>query len=114
MNVHKKSHLKKLVSRKTNVASDNQKVPANNRTLIISPRVLGRHRSCRSNFDGSYVLPDGIDIYTAKLIHELQMPEIVRRHGIEIPTISTKDHIEGWKKQKEGTSSEPEALSFSH
>jgi hypothetical protein len=60
------------------------------------------------------VIPDGVDIYTAKLIHELHMPEIVRQQGIEIPTISTNDHINGWKRQKEGTSSESEALSFSH
>jgi hypothetical protein len=42
------------------------------------------------------------------------MPEIIRQQGIEIPTVSMKDHRDGWKKQKERTSSEPEALNFSH
>ena len=82
--------------------------------LLSALGYLGEKDVVEEILDGSYEIPDGVDIYTAKLIQELKMPEVVRQYGIEIPTISTNNHIEWWKRQKEGTASEPEALSFSH
>ena len=66
---------------------------------------LGTTEAVEDILNGTYEIPECIDIYTTKLIRELEMPEIIRQQGIEIPTVSMKDHRDGWKKQKECTSS---------
>ena len=63
---------------------------------------------------GTFEVPEGTCQYAKKLIAELEMPESVRKGGLNDDFVSTQDHISGWKKQKESISSDPDGLTFSH
>jgi hypothetical protein len=63
---------------------------------------------------GTYTVPPGVDIYTAKLIAELRMPDVIRNSPLTAATVTTEDHTNGWRRQKENVSSDPDGLSFSH
>jgi hypothetical protein len=62
---------------------------------------------------GTFQVPPDIDKYAALLLQELQKIDSSKIPLIPT-TLSVKEHINAWKKQKERTSSEPSRLTFSH
>ena len=64
--------------------------------------------------NGTYEIPADLDPYAALLIHELRMPESLRRQPLIPSVVTTADHVAGWKKQKETISADPDGLTFSH
>ena len=64
--------------------------------------------------EGTYDAPECLDKYTKAFIRELAIPQSVKTKGNIDILISTTDHIQGWKKQKDKIASEPTGLSFSH
>ena len=75
---------------------------------------LGNTEAAEQILLGTYQIPEGTDPHARKLIAELRLPDAVRRNGTTVDFISTKDHVDGWKKQKENISSDPDGLTFSH
>ena len=64
---------------------------------------------------GTYSVPASLDIYTKKMIGELQTPPSICTQPTTCPTISTQEHIKSWRKQKERTASNSiSGISFSH
>jgi hypothetical protein len=51
--------------------------------------------------NGSYEPTFAIDPYARELLHEMRMPECVRRKGMISKQITTAEHIQGWKKTQE-------------
>ena len=65
--------------------------------------------------NGTFTLPDTCDKYVQLLIKGLKQPETLRPHNRPFhprTKISTEDHIAGWKKMKERTSSGMSGLHF--
>jgi hypothetical protein len=62
---------------------------------------------------GAYQVPHDTNKYTALLLQERQKIDSSTIPAIPT-TLSVKEHIRAWKKQKERTSSEPSGLTFSH
>ena len=62
----------------------------------------------------AYTPSPEMDMYTAKMIAELKMPDGILKGGVTSEFVSTKDHVQSWTKQKEGISSDPDGLSFSY
>ena len=64
---------------------------------------------------GTFQPPENVDLYTKKMLQELPMPEKIRDLPTTSSTISTKEHIQSWNKQKESTASDAKSgVSFSH
>ena len=63
---------------------------------------------------GTYDIPADLDPYAALLIRELRMPDSIRNHPSVTNRFSTEDHTQGWRKQKEAISADPDGLTFSH
>jgi hypothetical protein len=60
---------------------------------------------------GTYEPPEGTAKYAVLLLQqERAMPESIQRAGPIKAEISADEHVSGWKKQKERTSSEPLGL----
>jgi hypothetical protein len=64
--------------------------------------------------NGTYAVPADLDPYAALLIKELQMPPNIRASPFVKSCVTTADHVNGWKKQKETISANPDGLTFSH
>jgi hypothetical protein len=82
--------------------------------LIHDLGYLADTNAADSILAGTYQIPVGVDTYTAKLIAELRMPEVIRNNMLTAAYVSTDDHTNGWRRQKENTSADPDGLSFSH
>jgi hypothetical protein len=63
---------------------------------------------------GNYIPSPDIDMYSAKLITEQNIPEGIRKGEITSEFISTQYHVQAWTKHKECISLDPDGLSFSH
>ena len=63
-------------------------------------------------FDGTFVSPLGTPKYMQTCLDHLRMPQIVVHRGTISTFISTQEHIQGWKKQKEKTVSYQGELTF--
>lgn len=63
---------------------------------------------------GVYVPDPTTDLYACQLLKHLKMPSAIKEPPLLENIISVEDHIQSWKKQKEGVASEPSGLSFSH
>ena len=50
--------------------------------------------------DGTIFFPLGTPKYIQKVLDHLRMPQLVVHWGPISTLISTKEHIQGWKKQK--------------
>ena len=61
--------------------------------------------------DGTYEPTQEVDQYARELLHELRRPEIVRRRTPIAITVTTAEHVQGWKKTKE-KSAEPSGPSM--
>jgi hypothetical protein len=72
----------------------------------------GNQPAATAILDGAFAIPAHIDPYFTRLLNALRMPESVRRLG-PIPTsISTAEHIRGWRCQRERTGSVRTDLGF--
>jgi hypothetical protein len=58
--------------------------------------------------DGNYEIPKDLDPYAAMPIYEeLCMPDSICNHPFVTSRVTTKDHAQGWEKQKEPISANP-------
>ena len=64
--------------------------------------------------DGTWLPPEGTDIYTRLLLQEMKMPDVLRNATPMVSSISVDNHIQGWERQKEQVSSAPKGLHFGH
>ena len=63
---------------------------------------------------GTYSPDPETDLYACQLLKHLEMPAIIKGSPSLTNIITIEDHIESWRKQKEGIASDPSGLSFSH
>lgn len=64
--------------------------------------------------DGTYPIPEHLSWHTQKFLEFLPMPEVIQQNPMPPPEISLESHIQGWRKTKESTSSDPHNPDFSH
>lgn len=64
--------------------------------------------------DGTYDPPESLEKCTKAFLRELVVPQSVKDKGNINVSITTSEHIQSWKRQKDKTASEPTGLSFSH
>jgi hypothetical protein len=94
--------------------SQSESTPPMVEPLISDLGYLGDTTAAEEILAGTYKIPSGIDQYTVKLINELRTPEVIRNSPLVVGYVSTKDHVYGWKRHKEGVLADPDGLSFSH
>ncbi len=82
--------------------------------LVTDLGYLADTDAAKHILDGTYDIPADLDPYAALLIRELRMPESIRNAPFVTSRVTTDDHIQGWKKQKETVSVDPDGLTFSH
>ena len=76
---------------------------------------LANTNTAEQILQGTFQPPENVDLYTKKMLQELRMPEKIRDLPTTSSTISTKEHIQSWNKQKESTASDAKSgVSFSH
>ena len=63
--------------------------------------------------EGIFEVPHNIPKYMTMVIDRLRMPQVVKAKGLIPTTITTIEHIQGWKKQKERIVSVLKELAFS-
>ena len=63
--------------------------------------------------EGIFEIPHNTPKYMTMVIDRLRIPQVVKRKRLLPTTITTTEHIQGWKKQKERTASVITELSFS-
>jgi hypothetical protein len=119
------NHVRRLVSDKIGMEtacfvendsrfSQSESTPPMMEPLLSDLGYLADTQAAEEILAGTYTIPSGVDEYTAKLIKELRTPEVIRRNPSIVDYVSTDDHIQGWKQQKESVSADPNGLSFSH
>ena len=64
--------------------------------------------------NGTYQPTPGTDPYAIQFLQQMHMPDNVKLNPMPITTVTPESNRKAWKKQKEGVSSEPDGLSFSH
>jgi hypothetical protein len=62
--------------------------------------------------DGSFRIPADCNPYLHKFLEAVRQPEAIRRVGPISTVITLKDHIKGWRRQKEHTASVRSELGF--
>ena len=67
----------------------------------------------RQILEGIFEIPQNTPKYMTMVIDRLRIPQVVKRKGLLPTTITTTEHIQGWKKQKERTASVKTELIFS-
>ena len=67
----------------------------------------------RQILEGIFEIPQNTPKYMTMVIDRLRMPQVVKRKGLLPTTITTTEHIQGWKKKKEKTASVKTELTFS-
>ena len=48
--------------------------------------------------EGTFEIPQNTPKYMTKVIDMLRMPQVVKRNGLLPTTITTTEHIQGWKR----------------
>ena len=66
----------------------------------------------RQILEGIFEIPQNTPKYMTMVIDRLRIPQVVKRKGLLPTTITTTEHIQGWKKQKERTASVKTELTF--
>jgi hypothetical protein len=75
---------------------------------------LAQGPSTLAVLEGTCAPPPGTDIYTCKLLRQLQMdPHVAVAPPMKV-TFSVEQHIQGWRKAREFTATGPKCLTFSH
>ena len=82
--------------------------------LVTDLGYLADTEAAQRILDGTYDIPPGLDPYAALLIHELRMPASIRNSPFVTSRVETSEHQQGWNKQKETISADPDGLTFSH
>jgi hypothetical protein len=82
--------------------------------LVEEFRYLGISPNVEAVMNGTYAPPPGMDKYAVKLLKQLQMPESVRNAPKVPAIIMMKQHVQGWKRAKEKTTSGLPLLHFGH
>ena len=86
----------------------------NDPDLLADIGILCEGPAVSSILDGTYTPAPHLNWFSKKLIEFMEMPEIIKENPMPKPTISTAEHIKGWRKAKESTSSDPRTPDFSH
>jgi hypothetical protein len=94
--------------------SQSEATPPMTKPLVSELGYLADTSAAERILESNYAIPANLDPYAAMLIKELRMPGSIRNHPFVSSRITTKDHIQGWRKQKESISADPDGLSFSH
>jgi hypothetical protein len=94
--------------------SQAESTPPMTEPLVTDLGFLADTEAAQRILDGTYDIPVDLDTYTAKLIHELRMPESIWNSPLVSSRVETLDHTKGWTKQKETISADPDGLTFSH
>jgi hypothetical protein len=94
--------------------SQAESTPPMTELLVMDLGYLADTEAAQQILDGTYDIPADLDTYAAKLIHELRMPESIRKSPLVSSRVETLDHMKGWGKQKETISADPDGLTFSH
>ena len=75
---------------------------------------MGVGKAASEILKGTFVIPEGVDEWAARLIPFLaQVSEVSQVQGPE-KFVSIDSHVEGWRKAKERTSSGPSGITFAH
>ena len=96
------------------------KVHASEHTAFLQPPLVtefgfqDKDDAGKAVLQGEYQAPIGTDEYAEALLQELGCQELPRKGPYYAPcaTVSTEDHIAGWKKAKERTSAGLSGLHF--
>ena len=94
--------------------SQTESTPPMTDPLLTDLGYLADTEAAQRILDGTYDIPADLDPYAAKLILELRMPESIRNSPLVSSRVETQDHTNGWAKQKETISADPDGLTFSH
>jgi hypothetical protein len=79
--------------------------------LVEDLGYLAETQKAEQVLEGSYQPMQKVDQYALELLHELQLPECVRKKGLIYIKITPEEHVRGWKKTKE-KSAEPSGPSM--
>ena len=80
---------------------------------LVGP--LGMGPAADSILRGDFDAPPGIDPYALKLIQHLKRPDNVTKASTQVDiSLSITNHINGWKRAKERTSSGRSGVHFGH
>jgi hypothetical protein len=102
------------IAENTSRFSQAEGTPPMTEPLVSELGYLADTDAAESILNGNYDIPEGLDPYAALLISELRMPTSIRNAALVAPCVTTEDHSQGWKKQKESISADPDGLTFSH
>ena len=94
--------------------SQAETTPPMTEPLVSEIGYLADTEAAESILAGNYEIPSDLDPYAALRICELRMPDSIRADPCILSHVTTDDHMQGWRKQKEKISADPDGLSFSH
>ena len=94
--------------------SQSEDTPPMQPPLIQILGLMAENVAAEQILNGTWIPPDGVDQYATKLLLEMKRPPIVSSHGDLPNTIPLDDHVQGWRRQNERTSSTPTGLHFGH
>jgi hypothetical protein len=101
------------ISEGKNQYSQSHDTPFLTTPLIEEFGFLRHQDKVRTVLDGTYECPPGLDEYTMKFIPELKRPANLQELGTITGTVTTAEHIKGWKWMHSTTSASTFGLSFS-
>jgi hypothetical protein len=91
--------------------SQTESTPPMQMPLIDDLGYLAETDKAKQVLDGNYDPLMSVDSYTRELLHELRRPEVIRQKGDIRTTITSEEHVLGWKRTKE-KSAEPSGPSM--
>ena len=94
-----------------------QGTPFLTKPLVDLVGKLGVGQAADDILNGTFVIPEGVDEWAARLIPFLARvpePSDIRRVQRPDKVVGVGSHVEGWSKAKERTSSGPSGITFSH
>jgi hypothetical protein len=100
------------ISKGQNRHSQSHDTPFLTTPLIEEFGFLGHQDKVRTILAGTYECPPGPDEYRMKFIAELKRPANLQVLGNITGTVTTAEHIKGWKRMRSTTSASTFGLSF--
>ena len=94
--------------------SQSENTPPMNLPLLSELGYLCEGSAIENILQGTYQPNPETDLYSCQLLKHLKMPTIIKGSPSLTNIVAVEDHIETWKKQKEGIASDPSGLLFSH
>jgi hypothetical protein len=91
---------------------------ANDTPFMKSPLVedfgyLGIGENARAVLEGTYIPPQGTNVYAAMLLEQLKIPDRIRDNSLPA-FIETEQFVQGWRHAKERTTTGSAFLHFGH